>query len=205
MAPTVRPARPDDPAVVELLYLSAEPYYDAFAGSSARARGLLEALYGRPGHTASWEVCRVAQIEGRTVGVVASFPAAQGDRLARRFLRMSFSRLPPWSWPKALRHLKASSRVSPLPPIDALYVDALAVVPDARRLGVARALLRDAEHRARSDGLSGVALDTGLQNTSAQALYEGHGFVRGDDRRAADERSARIIGGPGFVSYFKRV
>jgi ribosomal protein S18 acetylase RimI-like enzyme len=91
----------------------------------------------------------------------------------------------------------------PVPPGDSLYVDALAVAPDARRHGVATALLHDAEATARAQGLSGVSLDTGLDNAAGQALYEACGFERRGERRAPDERSAAAIGGPGFVSYFK--
>ena len=57
MSFALRPATPADPADA-LLYLSAKPYYDAYAGSEARARALLAAVYGRTGHAASFEVCR---------------------------------------------------------------------------------------------------------------------------------------------------
>jgi hypothetical protein len=48
-----------------------------------------------------------------------------------------------------------------------------------------------------------VALDTGLGNAPARALYSAYGFREHDVRRAADARTARAVGGPGFVSYFK--
>ena len=93
--------------------------------------------------------------------------------------------------------------MTPVPPDGALYVDALAVDAGARRRGVATALLHEAERQAARHRLGGVALDTGLQNTVAQALYEAYGFARGAVRAAPDERIARAVGGPGFVSYFK--
>jgi ribosomal protein S18 acetylase RimI-like enzyme len=202
MEPLVRAARPDDDAA-GLLYESAAPYYAAFAGGEARARRLLAALYPRGGHMASWDICRVAEVDGRIVGVLAAFPAREGDRLARHFLKLAVARLPPWQWPRMVRHLRASSAVSPVPPPGALYVDALAVAPAARRRGVARALLADAERLAAEAGATGVALDTGLANAEAQALYEASGFERGAERRAPDERTARAVGGPGFVSFFR--
>ena len=55
MSLAVRPAAPTDPAD-GLLYASAKPYYDAYAGSEARARALLAAVYARPGHAASFDV-----------------------------------------------------------------------------------------------------------------------------------------------------
>jgi ribosomal protein S18 acetylase RimI-like enzyme len=203
MEPVVRPARPDDRAAPGLLYLSAAPYYDAYTGSPARAVRILRALWERPGHTASVELTTVAELGGEVVGAMVAFPAPEGDRLARRFLALSIVRVPAWRWPRIARHLRASVDLTPAPPDDTLYVDALAVDDRARRRGVASALLAEAERRAAQLDLAGVALDTGLQNTGAQALYEAYGFERGGERHARDERMARIVGGPGFVSYFK--
>jgi ribosomal protein S18 acetylase RimI-like enzyme len=203
MPPAVRPARPDDEAAPGLLYESAAPYYDVYAGSERRARRMIDAIYAKPGHTASWEISHVAEIDGRVVGLMAIFAATEGDRLARRFLAFSFRRMPLWRWPLVMRHLRASAAVIPTPPSDSLYVDALAVTPDMRRQGIASELLRCADVLAIERGCTGVALDTGLQNTAARALYERHGFEERDIRRAPDARVARAVGGPGFVSYFK--
>jgi ribosomal protein S18 acetylase RimI-like enzyme len=203
MEPRVRPARIDDRAAPGLLYESAAPYYDAYAGSEKRARRVLEAIWSKPGHTAAWDACRVAEVDGRVVGVLVAFPATEGDRLARRFLSVSLVRLPAWRWPSILRHLRASSVVTPVPPAGSLYVDALAVAADMRRRGVATALLRDAEKTCVAQRCSGVVLDTGLQNSQARALYEAYGFREREVREAPDERVARAVGGRGFVSYVK--
>jgi ribosomal protein S18 acetylase RimI-like enzyme len=205
MPPRVRPAEPADTEAPRLLYVSAAPYYDAYAGSAARALRILEAIWDEPGHTAAAEQTVVAELDGVVAGAMVAFPSSEGDRLARRFLRLSLVRLPPWRWVAIMRHLRASATVTPTPPQGALYVDALATAEALRRRGVATALLDAAMERAAVEGLSGVALDTGLQNREAQALYEGYGFVRGDVHRAPDERTARVVGGPGFVSYFKRL
>jgi ribosomal protein S18 acetylase RimI-like enzyme len=199
----VRPARPEDRAAPGLLYASAAPYYDAYAGSARRAERILRALWPRPGHTASFEVCWVAETAGSVAGVMVCFPAEDGDRLARRFLSLSVVRLPLWRWPAIVRHLRASAAVTPIPLPGALYVDALAVAEHHRRQGIARRLLEDAERRAAQLRLSGVALDTGLQNAPARALYEAYGFRERARHPAPDERTARVVGGPGFVSYFK--
>jgi GNAT superfamily N-acetyltransferase len=198
----VRSARPED-AADALLFASAAPYYAAYAGGAERARRLLRQLYPRRGHTASWEVCRVAVVDGAVVGVLAAFPAREGDALARRFVRLTLLHSPPWRIPALFRHLRATAAVSPHPPDRMLYVDALATAPEHRRRGVARALLAEADRMAAGAGLAGVALDTGIENRAARSLYEHSGFTPSSLRPAPDERTARAVGGSGFVGYVK--
>jgi ribosomal protein S18 acetylase RimI-like enzyme len=198
----VRPANPQDPCV-PLLFESAKPYYTAYAGSEQRALKLLQRVYTQPGNAASYEFCRVATAGGKLVGVVAGFPVRDGDRLSRRFVSMTLFRVPPWSLPGTFRHLRAAGGVAPAPPLDAFYIDALAVAPAFRRRGIARHLLRVAEDEAKRAGCARIALDTGLQNHGAQALYNAYGFVEREIRRAPDDRTARALGGPGFVGYLK--
>ncbi|HWM11509.1 MAG TPA: GNAT family N-acetyltransferase [Solirubrobacteraceae bacterium] len=198
----LRPATPADPADA-LLYLSAKPYYDAYAGSEARARGLLASVYGQPGHAASFEVCSVVELAGDVAGVIAWFPVAEGDERARRFVSLTAPRVPPWRWPALLRHLRAAGHVSPHPPERALYVDALAVAPAFRRRGVASSLLAAAEDAALAEGFDAVALDTGLHNDAARSLYEAAGYRQREVRRAPTAKVAAAIGGPGFVGYIK--
>jgi ribosomal protein S18 acetylase RimI-like enzyme len=202
MEVVVRAARPDDP-VHGLLFASAAPYYSAYAGGPERARRLLRALYPCRGHTASWDVCRVAEAGGEVVGVIAAFPSDAGDALARRFVRLTLRHSPPWRVPALFRHLRATAAISPQPPPGMLYVDALATDPAHLRRGVATALLADAERCAAEAGLAGVALDTGIENRAARALYERYGFVSRGLRPAPDERTARAVGGSGFVGYVK--
>jgi ribosomal protein S18 acetylase RimI-like enzyme len=198
----VRAALPDDPAP-GLLFDSAAPYYTAYAGGEERGRRLLRALYPRERHTASWDVCRVAEAGGELVGVIAAFPSDDGEELARRFVRLTLRHSPPWRVPALYRHLRATAAVSPQPPPGMLYVDALATAPEHRRRGIATALLADAERRAQSAGLKGVALDTGIENRAARALYERYGFTQRGLRPAPDERTARAVGGSGFIGYVK--
>ncbi len=57
-----------------------------------------------------------------------------------------------------------------------LYVDA-----GARRKGVAAALLDAARQHGLSTGATSLTLQTGKDNTAAQALYEREGWIRQDD------------------------
>ena len=199
----MRTARPDD-RVEGLLYESAAPYYAAYAGGPERARRLLRALYPRGGHTASWEVCHVAEADGEVVGVLAAFPSVEGDALARRFVRLTLLHSAPWRIPALMRHLRATAAVAPHPQERMLYVDALATDAAHRRRGVARVLLAEADRMAAAAGLDGVALDTGIENRVARSLYERAGFSPSSLRPAPDERTARAVGGSGFVGYVKR-
>ena len=198
----MRSARPEDRADA-LLFASAAPYYAAYAGGAERARRLLRRLYPRRAHTASWEVCRVAVAGDEVVGVLAAFPTRDGDALARRFVRLTLLHSPPWRIPPLMRHLRATAAVSPHPPQRMLYVDALATAPGFRRRGVASALLEEAERLAAATGLAGVALDTGIENRAARSLYERAGFTPSSLRPVPDERTARAVGGSGFVGYVK--
>ena len=57
----------------------------------------------------------------------------------------------------------------------------LYVSSEARRLGVARALMEAAHVFASSTGAARVELATEITNTSAQALYDDLGYVRDDE------------------------
>src|SRR4051794_10576664 len=144
----VRPARPEDPCV-PLLFESAKPYYTAYAGSERRGLAMLQRIWPRPGHAASYGRCRGAATRGGGPGgVVAGLPGRGGDRLSRRFVALPLPRVPPWRLPGTIRHLQAAGGLSPRPPMDAYYVDALAVGEPYRRKGVAKQLLEVAEAEA---------------------------------------------------------
>ena len=63
------------------------------------------------------------------------------------------------------------------PPRAHLYVDALAVSPEAQRQGVGRTLMRHAESRARELGLDRVRLDVRNANPKAIGFYEALGYA----------------------------
>ena len=181
-----------------LLYESAAAKYDQFAGDQRRALALLERSFRRRGNTASCETISVAELDGRVAGVLAAFSSAEGDLRARRFLRIALAGMAPWRWAEALRIFRLGTDAVPLPPADALYVDALATSAALRRRGIARALLGEAERRAWAAGLGAVALDTGGANAPARALYEAAGFVAAAERKPYGAM-------PGVVAYVRRL
>ena len=57
----------------------------------------------------------------------------------------------------------------------------LFVAPEARGLGLAQALMAQAESFARAGGASSLSLETARDNLAAQALYESRGYQRDND------------------------
>jgi ribosomal protein S18 acetylase RimI-like enzyme len=197
--PLIRPAADDDAdAVARLLYETATGMYDIYAGGRRRALRILRAAYGRAGNSASMEVVWVAELGGAVAGALAAFPVAEGDARASRFLRVTLARTPPWKWPATLRIFRTGADLTPVPPPDSLYVDALATGVGHRRRGVASALLDEACGLARAAGLRAVALDTAATNAAAQALYERCGF-------AVHERRPPRGPIPGIVGYVRPI
>jgi ribosomal protein S18 acetylase RimI-like enzyme len=197
--PVVRRAEPTDAAdVAALLHLSAVGMYDSFAGGEQRALTLIERAFAKPGNAHSVDAVWVAELDGTLAGAMAAFPVEEALPRARSFLRLTLRVARPWQWPRTLWLYWVGGRVSPSPPATAFYVDALATDPDARRRGVARALLAEAERQARVRGLPAVALDTTLDNEPARALYAQAGF---------DEIAYKppMRGLPGFVALMRRL
>jgi ribosomal protein S18 acetylase RimI-like enzyme len=63
------------------------------------------------------------------------------------------------------------------PPRPRIYVHHISVAPEARRRGIATALMRYVEHRAASEGIHEIALDTWASNLDAQRFFGSQGFV----------------------------
>jgi ribosomal protein S18 acetylase RimI-like enzyme len=57
-----------------------------------------------------------------------------------------------------------------------LYVHHIAVERDARRAGVASALMRSAQRRARAEGMKKIALDVWAANADARKFFDAEGF-----------------------------
>ena len=195
----VRPARlTDAETVAHLLYESSGGVYDRFAGGRRRAHRVLECAFALEGNNASAEVVTVAELDGRVVAALASFPVDETARRAVAFLRIVLRTIPPWRWPSALWLYWAGARAAPAPPRQALYIDALATDDSARRRGAARALLEQAEREARRLELPTLALDTSLDNRAARSLYVGAGYQEVAYRAPAH-------GLPGYVALLKPV
>lgn len=175
--PRVRGCLPADaPAVTPILYDSSGGLYDRYAGSRALAERAIKRALASDGTSASVDVVYVAELDGEVAGAMAAMPYSDWTPRAHAFLRATLRSVPPWRWPRAIAVYRASGRVAPEPPGSCFYVDSLATGTAFRRRGVARALLEEADRRARELGLRHVALDTWSDNRAARALYAQAGF-----------------------------
>lgn len=188
----------DAAAVATLIYASANGMYDRLAGGAGRAPRVIERAFAEPGNNASAEVVTVAEVAGEIAAAMASFPAEEASARSSAFQRLTLRSIPPWRWPRSLWLYWIGTRAAPQPPNECLYIDALATQPQLRRRGAARALLAEAEGRARARGFRQLALDTSLDNKAARALYLGEGF-----EEVAYKPAGRGL--PGFVALVKEV
>jgi ribosomal protein S18 acetylase RimI-like enzyme len=113
----------------------------------------------------------VAEIDGRIAGVVAITSDPEPDYIQA-------------DWD----HTEA-----------ALVVHRLAVDPEFRGAGVARALMLQAEDVARSQGIRAIRIDTNSENQATLRLFPGLGY------RFAGEISLQMRPGLRFLCYEKRL
>ena len=168
------------------------PYYDAYAGSEARARALLAARL-RPARPRR----ELGGLRGRRARRRAGrrdrrVPGGRGRRAGPPLRALTAPRMPPWRWPGAAapparrRARRAAARRA-----DTLYVDALAVEPELRRRGVASALLARAEEARPRPGSPASRSTPACENDAARALYEAAGYRTREIRRAPSDAMAR--------------
>jgi ribosomal protein S18 acetylase RimI-like enzyme len=81
----------------------------------------------------------------------------------------------------------------------ALVVHRLAVDPEFRGAGVARALMQQAEELAKTQGIPAIRVDTNIENPATQRLFPSLGY------RFAGEISLSIRPGQRFLCYEKRL
>ncbi len=81
----------------------------------------------------------------------------------------------------------------------ALVVHRLAVDPEFRGVGVARALMQQAEDIARSQGIRAIRIDTNIENQATKRLFPGLGY------RFAGEIALQMRPGLRFLCYEKRL
>ncbi|MEA4908999.1 MAG: GNAT family N-acetyltransferase [Anaerolineaceae bacterium] len=175
---TIRPAVPQDAALAaELVCLSMGRSSRRLLGlgDPQRAQQGVAGLFRLAHNRFSYTCADLALVDGAPAGLLISFDAR---RLRRLELHMALDVCRVYGLLGALRlawgALPFSSAQECVP--GEYYVAHLAVLPEFRRQGVASALLRRAEERARAAGLRRCSLIVDLDNQAAQRLYARVGY-----------------------------
>lgn len=133
-----------------------------------------EAYLG-PGHDLSYETTVFAELDGHIVGMASAYSSAQHqmstDAPLRKAAGVRFMRM-------AVLGSLATGLLSFMDDVPAgdFYLQAVAVSDDQRGAGIGSLLIDDAERQAIAAGCTRLALDVGVKNKSARALYERRGM-----------------------------
>jgi ribosomal protein S18 acetylase RimI-like enzyme len=193
----LRRAQPDDAHEIAPLILHAAPYLRLLLGDDHDAWHAAEHAFRSDRTMFGYRYGMVATEDGRIAGFLIAFPGrlwgslklGTGVTLARAAGVKHAGDL--------VKRGRILDRLHPGVPPEVLYVSALAVHPDFRRRGVARALLERAVAGAQGLHL-GVALDVDLGNDAARLLYESLGF-REISYRETGETERGLVETPGFA------
>jgi len=169
------------------LIIEAVPSLAAVLGSRATAMRALEACYRADRTELAHRFGLLAEADRELAGLAIAFPG----RLYGALKLGTGVVLARTAGARHVADLAQRARVlnRMLPGVDRhlLYVSILAVAPDRRRQGIATALMERVVSGANRLGL-GVALDVGMENEPAHAMYERLGFRVVSTREAtADE------------------
>jgi GNAT superfamily N-acetyltransferase len=205
----IRAARADDaPTAGALLYLSGPGPSEAMWGGPAKnAVRVWRELFSIPRHVYSYSHALVAETDGQVVGLLLGLgePSfAEAQRAMGKEIRFR------WFSIMRIRHLLGlllaiadmAGTFEPLLPED-YTVQALSVLPQARRRGIATALMERAEGEARSMGMKRMVLDVVVDNAGARRFYEHLGFQ--ELRTTTDPRFCRRFGVSGSIRMAKEI
>ena len=135
-------------------------------------RRMMTMLVEREDSQYSYRNTLVAIDGDRVVGISVSYDGGRLHELRRAFIEA------------AKYHLgKNHSRMDDETQAGELYLDSLAVLPEYRRQGIARALLLATKERANKMGLPCVGLLVDKSNPAGEALYSSVGFRYVGDNR----------------------
>jgi len=159
----------------------------------------LLAVTGKP-HLFHHTRYMIAEVDGKPAGIAGGYdPVSQGQEAMRQALPEVMERL--GRAPGGLQPSEQTMKVLSCIPEDiegAWVIDSVAVLPEYRRLGLARRLLGAIIDEGRARGFRKAQVCMYIGNTSAQALYVSMGFTVNAEKRCPDFEAE--IGSPGMLS-----
>jgi ribosomal protein S18 acetylase RimI-like enzyme len=205
----IRPARPEDaPQAAYLMYLSGPgPSETIWGGPASNAIRAWRELFPIPNHMYSYSHAFVAERNGQVVGLLLGLDPKRWEMAQRamgreiRFKWFKIIRLR--HFPRLIGAIIAMARTfEPLSDED-YTIQALAVLPEMRRQGVATGLVEHATDQTRSKGLQRLVLDVLIENEGARRFYEHMGFR--EVKRITDPRFCRWFGVQGSIRMTKEI
>lgn len=150
----------------------------------AKYHAICQALYGAETSLQSYTRTHVAKTDNTIIGHISCIPYAEYVARRKESSRLTFAKSHVAGCRNKMMDLRRSLNGTTLGPWrpDQLYIESIAVMPHARRLGVATMLLTHANRLLDLYGCRTISLDTKATNRGATALYYANGF-RVDTRK----------------------
>jgi ribosomal protein S18 acetylase RimI-like enzyme len=157
----------DHPAAVASLVVEIREALPEEHGETGAVTALAYREFARPGES-DWEdyLAHIADVASRARTATVLVAVEDGRILGSATLELG---------------ARIDDDDPPLEPGEA-HIRMLGVHPDVRGRGIARALMQACFERARAAGRSRMTLATTHRMVVARRMYEGMGFVRGQDR-----------------------
>jgi ribosomal protein S18 acetylase RimI-like enzyme len=212
----IRPAEPEDAEQAGyLMYLSGPgPSETIWGGPASNAIRVWRMLFSIPHHMYSHSHALVAERNGQDfdhsraiVGLLLGLDPSSWETAQRamgseiRFKWLKIIRL--WHFPRLIGAIINMARTFEPLSDEGYTIQALAVLPEARRQGIATQLIESAADQARSKGLKRIVLDVLIENQGARQFYERVGFR--EVKRITDPRFCRWFGVQGSIRMAKDI
>jgi ribosomal protein S18 acetylase RimI-like enzyme len=181
----VRPGRVEDMETAAALLLELPGGLRETLPDAGAAIDVARAAFGARSSVLSHRFGLVVEDHGELVGLAIRLPGRDWRRLRLPsglvMLRAAGRR----HAGTLVRRGRIQDRLIPPIPLDAMFVPAMAVVPERRGQGVGRLLLGRVIGEAAAQGLRAVALDVDAENEGAIRLYQRLGFLTIGERNGS--------------------
>ena len=181
----IRDAKPEDAPFLAKCILSGLHLSDFSEYPSDYISDVLSALTAcerREDTLCSYQKTRVAEVKGVLAGALLSYPGELYGELREKTLREY--------WPDFFKQFSSDD---PETDPGEYYLDSLAVIPEYRRLGIGKALLKDGISLGLSKGFSKIALVADSGCPHLMRMYESLGFIPADHRHVFGTDFTRMV------------